>query len=79
MQFDLTEGRASALESSLYARNTDPADFGNKILELIDDPPRRDRMGIFGRRRIEQQLCWSKEAPKLIAAYAALFQPEAAR
>jgi glycosyltransferase involved in cell wall biosynthesis len=79
VQFDLTEGRASALESSLYARNTDPADFGDKILELIDDPPRRARMGAFGRRRIEEQLCWTREAPKLIAAYAALFQPQAAR
>jgi glycosyltransferase involved in cell wall biosynthesis len=78
VQFDLTEGRALALESSLYAKNTDPADFGDKILELIDDPPRRDRMGAFGRRRIEQQLSWTREAPKLIAAYAALFQPEAA-
>jgi glycosyltransferase involved in cell wall biosynthesis len=79
VQFELTEGRASALDSSLYARNTDPADFGDKILELIDDPPRRHRMGEFGRRRIEQQLCWTREAPKLLAAYAALFQPDVAR
>jgi glycosyltransferase involved in cell wall biosynthesis len=79
VQFDLTEGRASALESSLYARNTDAADFGDKILELIDDPARRNRMGAFGRRRIEQEFCWTKESPKLLAAYAALFQPGVAR
>jgi glycosyltransferase involved in cell wall biosynthesis len=79
VQFSLAEGRASALESSLYARNTDAADFGDKILELIDDPARRNRMGAFGRRRIEEELCWTKEAPKLLAAYAALFQPEVAR
>lgn len=69
VQFDLTEGRVSAEEASLYAKNTDTADFGDKILELIDDPVRRDRMGAFGRKRIYGELAWDHEMPKLLAAY----------
>ena len=38
VQFDLTEGRASAGEASLYARANDPVDFAAKIATLIDNP-----------------------------------------
>ena len=38
VQFDVTEGRFSAQDASLYAKANDPVDFANKILELIDDP-----------------------------------------
>jgi hypothetical protein len=69
VQFDLTEGRVSAEEASVYARNTDTAEFGDKILELIDDPVRRDRMGAFGRKRIYSELAWDHEMAKLLSAY----------
>jgi glycosyltransferase involved in cell wall biosynthesis len=76
VQFDLAEGRVSAQGASLYARNTDVADFGNKILELVDDPDRRNAMGAIGRERVLSELSWSHEAPKLLAAYDALFDVE---
>jgi glycosyltransferase involved in cell wall biosynthesis len=69
VQFDLTEGRYSALEASLYARPNDAIDFASKIIELVDDPARRQRMGKFGRIRVERELAWNHEAPKLLAAY----------
>ena len=72
VQFDLTEGRFSAGESSLYARNTEPGDFGELIVQLLDDPAARERMGATGRRRIADELSWEHEAPKLLAAYDAL-------
>jgi glycosyltransferase involved in cell wall biosynthesis len=72
VQFDLTEGRFSAQDASLYARRNDPRDMAAKIVELIDDPERRRAMGEFGRRRVENELEWRYEAPKLIAAYDAL-------
>ncbi|MGH8286204.1 MAG: glycosyltransferase family 4 protein, partial [Steroidobacteraceae bacterium] len=37
VQFDLTEGRVSAQDASVYARRNDPLDFARLILELLDD------------------------------------------
>jgi glycosyltransferase involved in cell wall biosynthesis len=74
VQFDLTEGRVSAQSASLYARNTDTADFGDKILELVDDPSRSREMGLYGQERVRNELSWEHEEPKLIAAYKALFK-----
>ncbi|KRR16783.1 glycosyl transferase [Bradyrhizobium lablabi] len=73
VQFNLTEGRVSAAEASLYARNTDTVEFGDKILELIDDPVRRRRMGAFGQKRIRDELAWDHEAPNLLNAYEKVF------
>ena len=76
VQFDLTEGRFSAGEASLYAKANDAIDFANKIMELIDNPDKRAAMGAFGRARVERELAWQYEAPKLLAAYDAVFKAE---
>jgi len=73
VQFDLTEGRYSARRASLYARKNDPLDLAAKIVELLDDPVRRAEMGEFGRTRVQNELAWNHEAPKLLAAYEALW------
>ena len=79
VQFDLTEGRFSAQRASLYARKNDAVDFAKKIVELLDDPAQRAAMGAFGRRRVEEQLEWRHEAPRLLAAYDALWRGSARR
>jgi glycosyltransferase involved in cell wall biosynthesis len=73
VQFDLTEGRVSAQEASVYARRNDPGDFGDQVTALIDDQERCRTMGEFGRRRVHDELAWPHEAPKLLVAYEALF------
>jgi glycosyltransferase involved in cell wall biosynthesis len=73
VQFDLTEGRRSALEASAYARRNDDGDLAANILALLDDGERRQRMGDYGRRRVENELQWAHEAPKLLEAYRVLF------
>jgi glycosyltransferase involved in cell wall biosynthesis len=74
VQFDLTEGRRTAGEASLYAKPDDSVDLAAKLLDLLDDPPRRARMGRFGRARIERELEWRHQAPRLLAAYETLWQ-----
>ncbi len=73
VQFDLAEGRFSAQEASLYAAKNDERDMAEKIVQLLDNPELQERMGRFGRARVENQLEWKYEAPKLLAAYDALF------
>ncbi len=73
VQFDLTEGRVSAQDASLYAKKNDPIDMAHKIVELLDDPERRKRMGEFGRKRVVGELEWQYEVPKLLAAYGEIF------
>jgi glycosyltransferase involved in cell wall biosynthesis len=77
VQYDLTEGRFSAQGASLYARNEDPIDFAEKILELLNDPNARARMGELGRARVLEELAWSHEEPKLLQAYDMLFERHA--
>ncbi|HEU0118441.1 MAG TPA: glycosyltransferase family 4 protein [Alphaproteobacteria bacterium] len=73
VQFDVTEGRVSAGEASLYAQANNPQDMAGKILHLLNNPELRARMGAFGRERVERELAWPHEAPKLLAAYDNLF------
>jgi glycosyltransferase involved in cell wall biosynthesis len=79
VQFDLTEGRFSAQESSLYARPGDVADFAGKIAELLDDPDRRARMGEIGRKRVLTTLSWEHQVKPLLDAYEEVFRRPAAR
>lgn len=70
VQFDLKEGRFSAMEASLYAQNESGAeDFAAKILYLLEDCATRKRMGEFGQRRVEEALAWEHSVPNLLAAY----------
>ena len=70
VQFDLKEGRFTAMEASLYADHQLGAkDFAEKILRLLCDGEARKRMGQFGRKRIEEALGWEYSVPNLLAAY----------
>lgn len=75
VQFDLTEGRFSAQEASLYAEKNNELDLARKIVQLLDDPEARARMGRFGRKRVETELEWQYEAPRLLRAYDVAFAP----
>ncbi len=74
VQYTLKEGRFSAGEASLYAKNTDVKDFGDKILWLLDHPEEAQKMGAFGRHRVETALSWNYEKPKLVGAYKKLLK-----
>jgi len=71
VQFDLKEGKFSAQGASLYAKNVQ--EFTNKLLQLIDDPELREKMGSLGYQRVVNQLSWGKEKYKLINFYRQVF------
>ncbi len=68
--YDLTEGRRSAGDAALYARNGDPDDFAQKVLSLLDSESLRAELGGRGRKRIEESLNWDNEKQALLEAYA---------
>jgi glycosyltransferase involved in cell wall biosynthesis len=67
--FELTEGRRSAGDAALYARPNDPVDFAEKVIQLLDSEPLRRDLGARGRERIEQEINWEVDSPRLLAAY----------
>lgn len=69
VQFDLTEGRYSAQEASLYAERNNARDLADKISLLLDDPARRAEMSSIGRDRILNQLSWDHTSRALLSAY----------
>ena len=71
VQFDVTEGRFSAQDASLYAKANDPVDFADRILDLLADEEKRRIMGAYGRRRVVQELNWTHQIEPLISAYQA--------
>lgn len=76
VQYDVTEGRFSADEASLYAKPNDIIDFANKIEELLADPQRRAEMGRVGRARVERQFAWPHQVQHLISAYERALEPK---
>lgn len=68
VQFDLHEGRVSAGDASLYVAANDVTAFAKAIVQLIDDPEMRDRLGAIGSRRVTE-LTWDAQVPSLLAAY----------
>jgi glycosyltransferase involved in cell wall biosynthesis len=73
VQFDLVEGRRSALDASLYAARNDARDFAEKILELLDNPEKAKAMGEFGQNRVRTALAWEYSERVLLQAYRTVF------
>lgn len=73
VQFDLKEGRVSAADASLYAINNDVVDFGEKVMQLLDNPEMRKKMSDLGYARILNELSWDYESKKLLNFYRRVF------
>jgi glycosyltransferase involved in cell wall biosynthesis len=70
--FDLKETRFSAADGALYAESNDFRDFGDKVIELLDDEPRRAAMGERNLLRLRQKLSWDNSRVCLLEAYGKL-------
>ena len=73
VQFDLTEGKYSAKEASVYANPNDAVDMAKKIVELLDNPQKRQEMSVYGRKRIVEELSWEHTSKALLAGYEAYY------
>jgi glycosyltransferase involved in cell wall biosynthesis len=71
--FDLPETRFSAQEAALYATPNSVEDFTDKIEQLLTDEVLRLKMGIYGYRRIKEELSWEHTQKKLLFAYDLLY------
>jgi len=70
--FDLKETRFSARDAAIYVQPNDELAFAKAIAQLMDDPQARERMGKFGRARVENELQWSVVSKNLVRAYNSL-------
>jgi len=75
VMFGTREGRFSAGEAAHYVMENSAEKLGDAILEMLDDPERRDRMGRIGYARLTKELCWDKSVERLLAAYQWAFHP----
>ncbi|PYK99608.1 MAG: glycosyltransferase WbuB [Verrucomicrobia bacterium] len=72
VSFDLKETRFSAGEAALYVKPNAEAEFAKTIVELMEQPELRKKMGTHGRRRVEEELQWTKVGQNLLTAYETL-------
>ena len=69
VQFHTVESEYTAGDAAIHVRSNDIVQFAEAILDLLDDPARRKRMGEIGRERIETLLDWRIQKQKLKRAY----------
>ena len=67
--FDLRETRVSVGDAGVYVKPNDVHDYAEAIVELLDDEPRRTRLGSLGRTRIEEQLAWCHQEQAYLGVY----------
>src|SRR6266481_4581090 len=67
--FDLKETRFSAGAAAVYVTPNGEAEFAKTIADLMAQPDLRQKMGSYGRWRVEQKLQWTKVGQNLLTAY----------
>jgi glycosyltransferase involved in cell wall biosynthesis len=72
VSFDLKETRYSAQDAALFVPCNDELAFAKATAQLMDDAALREKMGRFGRQRVERDLQWSVVSRNLVAAYDSL-------
>src|SRR5215813_3709425 len=70
--FDLRETRVSAGDAGVYVAPNDVHEYAVAIVDLMDDEPRRSRLGKLGRARVEQELAWSHQERAYLGVYRGL-------
>ena len=69
IQFNVTEGKVTAGDASIYIKDNNVINFAETIIKLCKDPDKRKRMGEIGKKRIFEKLSWNKQKVNLLRAY----------
>jgi glycosyltransferase involved in cell wall biosynthesis len=69
VQHFTTEGEVTAGGAAIYINKNSEIEFAEALLQLLEDPSQRERMGREGRRRIEDFLNWDRQKIRLREAY----------
>ena len=77
--FDLRETRVSAGQAGVYVRPGDVVGYAQAIVDLVDDPQARRRLGRHGRDRVERDLAWHYQVPAYLGVYEELLDGPARR
>lgn len=69
VMFGTREGRYSAGDAARYVMENSAEKLGDAILEMLDNPAERRRMGDLGHLRLTTELSWECSVQQLLAAY----------
>jgi len=70
--FDLKETRFSARDAAIYVKPNNETQFAEAIAHLMDQPKLQKEMGVYGRRRVEDELQWARVGKNLLTAHETL-------
>lgn len=79
VMFDLMQARKEAGAAGRVVYEPTPLALARAMVELVDDEPRRQTMGAYGREKAQREYIWDNEASALLAAYDTLLADPAAR
>jgi len=72
VQYETTEGKVTAGEAAKYISRNDEIDFAEAIIEMLNDPERRMKMGEIAKKRVTEKLNWNTQKQSLKRAYMCL-------
>jgi glycosyltransferase involved in cell wall biosynthesis len=72
LAFDLRETRVSTGDAAVYVQPNDVHDYATALVQLMDDPAKRSRLGRLGRVRVEEELAWSHQQRAYLDVYQGL-------
>lgn len=69
VSYDLKEAKIAAMEAAIFVENDDEINFGQAIIDLIDDAALRREMGEWGRKQVLKNYNWQGSTKKLAGIY----------
>jgi glycosyltransferase involved in cell wall biosynthesis len=73
LSYDLHETRVSAGDAGMFVTANDERALARGVIDLLDDPERRKRLGAAGYQRVREVLAWNYSVAPLLTAYRAVF------